>query len=419
VTVGQGTSRGHGRVPSRAAAWLAWVLGVVCVALGVLGLLYGARNDHSLVTTLTDLGPIAVLAVSFPVVGALIASYRPGNPLGWILCAIGFSEGLATFGGAYGTYALRTASGTMPGGSLAIWVGQWAWAPGAGLLATFLPLLFPDGRLPSRRWRPVAWLSAIPIVLISGVLAVRLWPLRGPALVDTSAEAPLGEPLGTVVLGSFLLMLGCGLACLAALAVRFRRARGIERQQLKWFLFACAITVPALVASQEVRLLSLPLFLAVPVAAGVAILRYRLYDIDRLISRTVSYGLLTGVLGLGYAGVVLLLGDLFGGVAREPPSWAIAGATLAVAALFRPARRRIQAAVDRRFNRRKYNTAKTIQAFSTRLREQIDLDELTTELLAVVDQTMEPTRVSFWLRPSPPGSSAPLCSEGRPTPWAY
>jgi hypothetical protein len=244
-------------------------------------------------------------------------------------------------------------------------------------------------------------------VLISGVLAVRLWPLRGPApaLVGTSAEAPLGEPLGSVVLGSFLLLLGCGLACLAALAVRFRRARGIERQQLKWFLFACAITLPALIASLEVRLLSLPLFLAVPVAAGVAILRYRLYDIDRLISRTVSYGLLTGVLGLSYAGVVLLLGDLFGGVAREPPSWAIAGATLAVAALFQPIHRRIQTAVDRRFNRRKYNTARTIQAFSTRLRQQIDLDELTTELLAVVDQTMEPTPASFWLRPSPPSSS--------------
>ena len=156
-----------------------------------------------------------------------------------------------------------------------------------------------------------------------------------------------------------------------------------------------------------------------PVAAGVAILRYRLYDIDRLISRTLVYGLLTALLGALYASVVLVLGQLFGGIGDKTPSWVVAGATLAVAALFQPARRRIQAAVDRRFNRRKYHAAKTIQAFSTRLREQIDLDTLTTELLAVVDQTMEPTRVSFWLRPSAPGSSGTPRSEARPTPWAY
>jgi uncharacterized membrane protein YbhN (UPF0104 family) len=142
-----------------------------------------------------------------------------------------------------------------------------------------------------------------------------------------------------------------------------------------------------------------------PAAVGLAILRYRLYDIDRLINRAVVYTTLTAVLGLGYAGAVLALGQLFGGVGERTPSWAVAGATLAVAALFQPARRRIQTAVDRRFNRRRYNTAKTIQAYSTRLREQLDLDTLATELLAVVDQTMEPTHVSFWLRPSPPGAS--------------
>jgi hypothetical protein len=148
-------------------------------------------------------------------------------------------------------------------------------------------------------------------------------------------------------------------------------------------------------------------------------LRYRLFDIDRLISRTLVYGLLTAVLGVVYAGVVLVLGQLFGGISAEPPSWAVAGATLTAAALFQPARRRIQTAVDRRFNRRKYNTAKTIEAFSTRLREQIDLDTLSTELLAVVDQTMEPTRVSLWLRPSPHSISGTSHTQTRPTPWAY
>jgi MFS family permease len=156
-----------------------------------------------------------------------------------------------------------------------------------------------------------------------------------------------------------------------------------------------------------------------PAAVGLAILRYRLYDIDRLINRTLVYATLTAVLGVGYAGAVLALGQLFGGVGERTPSWAVAGATLAVAALFQPARRRIQRAVDRRFNRSKYNTARTIQAFSTRLRDQIDLDTLSSELLAVVDQTMEPTRVSLWLRPSPHGSSGTAPRAPRPTHWAY
>ena len=157
----------------------------------------------------------------------------------------------------------------------------------------------------------------------------------------------------------------------------------------------------------------------VPIAIGVAVLRYRLYDIDRLINRTLVYGLLTALLAAVYAGLVLSIGQLSGAIGTEPPSWAVAGATLAVAALFQPARRRIQAVVDRRFNRRKYNAAQTIQAFSTRLRDQVDLDTLSSELLAVVDQTMEPTHVSFWLRSSPPGSSDTPRGEARPTTWAY
>jgi uncharacterized membrane protein YbhN (UPF0104 family) len=161
------------------------------------------------------------------------------------------------------------------------------------------------------------------------------------------------------------------------------------------------------------------IFPLVPISVGVAILRYRLYEIDRIINRTLVYGLLTALLAAVYAAVVLVLGQLFGGLSAEPPSWAVAGATLAVAALFQPARRRIQQAVDRRFNRRKYNAAKTIQAYSVRLRDQLDLDTLSAELLAVVDQTMQPTRVSLWLRPSAHGSSGTPRSEARPTTWAY
>jgi hypothetical protein len=161
------------------------------------------------------------------------------------------------------------------------------------------------------------------------------------------------------------------------------------------------------------------LLVGLPATVGLAILRYRLYDIDRLINRAVVYATLTAVLALGYAGAVLALGQLFGGVGERTPSWAVAGATLAVAALFQPARHRIQQAVDRRFNRRKYNAAKTIEAFSTRLREQVDLDTLSSELLAVIDQTMEPTQASVWLRPPPPAASGTTPSQARPTPWAY
>jgi hypothetical protein len=209
--------------------------------------------------------------------------------------------------------------------------------------------------------------------------------------------------LGAVLFG---VLAFCAIAAVASVVLRFRRSQGAERQQLKWFTYAALLAIlfqvvptplPAGVVSDVLFGLSI---VFIPVSAGVAILRYRLYDIDRLINRTLVYGLLTAILGLGYAGTVLVLGQLFGGVGAEPPSWAVAGATLTVAALFQPARRRIQQAVDRRFNRRKYDAVKTVEAFSGRLRDEIDLDTLSAELLAVVDYTVEPTAVSLWLRPS-------------------
>jgi hypothetical protein len=335
------------------------------------------------------------------VVGALIATHRPRNPIGWLFCAVGIFQGLIIATEAYSDYALRIAPGTVPGGLLTNWVAQWVWAPSVGLLVTFLPLLFPDGRLPSPRWRPVAWLSAFSIVLTCGLYGVLLWPLRAVVDRDPFELLPAGQAIVVNAAAPFMLL--CGLACLTALAVRFRQARGIERQQLKWLLFAAAITVVILSLSLSLvvnRLWLLPLAPAIPVAAGIAILRYRLYDIDRIISRTLIYGLLTALLAGVYSGAVLVLGQVFGGVGRDLPSWAVAGVTLAVAALFQPARRRIQAVVDRRFNRRKYDAAKTVEAFSVRLRHEVDLDALSAELLAVADQTMQPTMASLWLRPS-------------------
>jgi hypothetical protein len=276
--------------------------------------------------------------------------------------------------------------------------------------------LFPTGRLLSRRWRVVGWLAGVGMVLAAAGIALAPGPLGGePGPPVNPLGIPGAENLLRVVeaigLGAFGLAV---FASVASLIVRFRRARQVERQQLKWLSYAAvlvglaalfqivlfAIWGDTTVTSSLANGATTGSLACVPVATGIAILRHRLYDIDRLISRTLVYVLLTVVLGLGYAGLVLVLGQLFGGVTGNPPSWAVAAATLGVAALFQPARRRIQQAVDRRFNRRRYDTARTIEAFSVRLRDQLDLDTLIVELVAVVDQTMEPTKAFLWLRPS-------------------
>jgi hypothetical protein len=211
--------------PRRAqiGARLAWGLCAVSLTLVVLGLVYEAWT-HSLLAALANHAPNAVWAVSFPVVGALIATHRPRNPIGWLFCAVGVFQGLLIAAEAYSNYALRIAPGTVPGGLLANWVAQWVWAPSVGLLVTFVPLLFPDGRLPSPRWRPVAWLSALSIVLTCGLYGVLLWPLRAVVDRDPFELLPAGQAI--VVNAAFPFMVLCGLACLTALAVRFRRARG-------------------------------------------------------------------------------------------------------------------------------------------------------------------------------------------------
>ena len=390
----------------RAVVWAVWVVSALGVTLGALALVFGALHYGTLDAVLTGVVPQAMWAISFPLVGAVIAAHRPRNPLGWIFLVIGLSQGLVVFGYEYASYGFRTVPGMAPGGGLAVWVAQWAWAPGFGLALTFVPLLFPDGRLPSRRWRPVAWLAAISIVVITVLTAVVLWPWRGPALLAPDTVTQDTSAFDVIFFPAYGLMLGCGLACLTALLLRFRRARGVERQQLKWLLFACAVTITIVLVVQPGTtnqwklgtLLALPFFPAVPVAAGIAILRYRLYEIDRIINRTLVYGLVTAVLGLGYAAGSLLF-VLVTGAGSDPPSWLVAAATLAAAAVFRPVRRRIQAMVDRRFNRRRYQAAKIVEAFSTRLRDQVDLDSLSAELVAVADHTMEPTMLSLWLRP--------------------
>jgi hypothetical protein len=266
-----------------------------------------------------------------------------------------------------------------------------------------------------RRRAAVGWLAGTGMALL--VVSSALAP--GPIAGDPQAPAnPVGIPASKDLFNvaetvGVVTLLVAILGSVLSLIVRFRHARQVERQQLKWLSYAAVLV--GLAVLFQVLLLAVwgntaltnnlsnatltGALACVPVAVGIAILRYRLYDIDRLISRTLVYATLTLVLGLGYAGVVLMLGQLSGGVTRNPPSWAVAGATLAVAAQLQPARRRIQTLVDQRFNRRRYNAATTIEAFSARLRGEIDLDALTAELLAVVDQTMQPTTSSLWLRP--------------------
>ena len=346
----------------------------------------------------------ALIVLACAAVGLLITARRPGNVIGWIyaLVALVFATGL--FAGSY-------ASRPLPGRVWLALLPDLSWTASSPLGATLLLLLYPTGRPPSPRWLLVAWAAVVATVV--AVTASALMP--GPMTYLRGVENPLGLEWARWVL-NLLIQVAFGVIAVAlfaaagSLLLRWRRARGVERQQLKWLAYAAVMLVVVTIASSWLPdtlsiVMSTSMTLLFPVATGIAVVRYRLYDIDRLINRTLVYGLLTALLGAVYAGTVQVLGQVFGGVGGNPPSWAVAGATLAVAALFQPARRRIQAVVDRRFNRRRYDAAKMVDGFSARLRDEVDLDTLSAELLAVVDQTMQPTTASLWLRPTGPGNA--------------
>jgi hypothetical protein len=388
---------------TRRLAWALWAVAMLGLVLVVWfdQLVRRAGRPDLLVVTLDAVAPL-VGAVSTATVGAVLAGRRPRHPVGWLLLAFGLCLSTAGAALAYARY------GIADGG-----------APGAGLVAPYLPativtaiacnalilLLTPGGALPSPRWRWWAGVTAAtPVVLLLAVTVAR--PAGGP-LRRVGSPLDLGVldgRLRTAYQVAFAVTVLANVVATASLVVRFRRARGVERQQLRWVVLGTVVV--ALLSVVHLTALALGAYALAPLvgglnppilaaAIGAAILRYRLYDLDRIVSRTLAWGLLTVLLGGGYAAVVLVLGQLFGAGERTP-SWAVAGATLAAAALFQPARRRIQATVDRRFNRRRYHAAQTVQAFSARLREQVDLDTLEAELLAVVDQTVEPTRASLW-----------------------
>jgi hypothetical protein len=305
------------------------------------------------------------------------------------------------FAGNYGHYAL-THPGTLPGGRLAAMLQSVGAVALVALALVFL--VFPTGHLPSRRWRPVAW----ALLVIGCLLFVVLVLTPGPLLNGVPASQ---NPLGISVLRAmnlidplYMVLLGLVLLGLVSLLVRFRRARGDERQQLKWLPVGVALIVASFLVEEvgTPTVNALADLLAVAVLSGailVAMLKYRLYDIDRILNRTLVYAALTGLLGVIYTSGVFALSRLLDPADGES-ELAVAASTLAVAALFQPLRRRVQAAVDRRFNRRRFDAARTVETFSVRLRDAIDLDMLSAELLRVVDQTMHPTAVSLWLQPS-------------------
>jgi hypothetical protein len=406
--------------------WLAWGLGLASLALSALGIVFLVLSASTPIPQRFGFrGSDVTFALTFSTVGTVVAWRRPHNPVGWVFCAGGLVAAVVGVAVEYSVYAVLTRPGSLPLGAEVAWVADWSWWLLLGAVA-YVFLLFPDGRLLSRRWRPLAWLAGIGPTIMAVGTALSPGPLqefpvvRNPFGLEGLEDGGLVDLLGMLgVLGVLVPLVGAG----ASLVLRFGRARGEQRLQLKWIAYAAALAATVQATSIGTFLLGGPVPMAIevlvicalagiPVAAGIAILKYRLYDIDRIINRTLVYGLLTALLGATYAGMVLVLGQLFGGVTSDPPPWVIAGATLAVAALFQPARRRVQAAVDRRFNRRRYDAAKTIEAFSGRLRQQIDLDTLTAELLAVVDHTVEPTAVSLWLRPQAAPTGQPA-SRGR------
>ena len=401
---------------TRAAAWLAWSLGLLCVALLAFTLLLFAFNRaHPDADVWGPWVQETVVAVTFPALGLLILSRRPQHPIGWLFCGAGLVAGLDHLFGEYAIYAQQARPDSLPGGGFSAWIVTWLWVPFNALLV-YVALLFPDGRPPSERWRPVAWLVGIAVMV--GVTVAAFLPV--PVCNVCTIENPLGieglegvsDPVDALIEAFWYGVLG--LVAVASLYVRFRHAGGVERQQIKWLAYAASLVVFGTTLAYGVygatgvrwtwqvgiTLLAIGL-IATPIAVGIAISRYRLYEIDTLINRTLVYGALTAALALLYLGGVATTQAIFRALTgqEEQPQLAIVVSTLVIAALFTPLRRRIQGFIDKRFYRRKYDARKTLEEFGARLRDETDLAALSDDLVGVVGETMQPAHVSLWLRP--------------------
>ncbi len=388
----------------RAAAWLAWSACAFSLALLVAGIALSLQSLSSEgFTPHWLLSSLAVGFAAYPTVGALVVSRRPENAVGWLLCLGGLAITSWIFVDQYASYAMFSRSGSsLPGGEVAIYLTNMN--PGVHL-AIFVLLLFPDGRLPSRRWRPLVWLVGAGIAMYVVLGLGYLSPL--------GIELPRGvfEALSTLD----AVVLGVGIVgAVASVALRLWRARGEERQQIKWLLFAASVVVVGFlgfVLSSSLIFWGLTLlgFAAMPLGIGIAIWKHRLYDIDQIINRTLVYGALTALLAAGYFATIMALqgiGSLvfqvpFRAVFGQESALATVAATLAMAALFNPLRHRIQSFIDRSFFRNKYDAAKTLEAFSMKLRDETDLNALSDDLVGVVRETMQPAHVSLWLHADP------------------
>jgi hypothetical protein len=387
---------------ARAPRWLPWSLIALTMAAAVPAfvLLYVTDGTAGLLEQVV----YGIIFVGYGLIGAVIATRRPENAIGWVLLGVSVLTGLGFFGEQYGRHGLVSAPGSLPAAELVGWLGIWLWFPGIGLLLFGL-LLFPTGSVPSPRWRPVAWLTGIAVVTTSGVFA----------FAPSSPEDAIPNPFAVMPAGSVevleavfgIALLVAGLLCLGAPILRFRRSTGVERQQLKWFLYGGALLVVAFLLEplaaafpllRPVAGVAFPVALAaMPVAIALAILRYGLYEIDRIISRTIGYVLVTATLLVVYAVGVLVLTQLTLPLTGDE-TVAVAGSTLAVVALFRPARRRIQSAVDRRFYRSRYDAQHTLESFIGRVRGEVDVEQLCAELKGAAQSSLSPAAVSIWLR---------------------
>jgi hypothetical protein len=408
----------------RASSWFAWSLVALAVALlagGIalarttrspeLELPYGSVGDADYV--------VLALAnvLTFSVVGAIVASRHPRNPIGWIFSTVGLVTGLDALNHGYTEFWLASGWGSRSFGETAAWFGTWAWIVQTVAL-TFLLLLFPNGRLPSPRWWPAAWCAGLGISGFVVSYALDAGPLADfPQVVNPyGLDSPLVRIVG---IAGALVVVGSMVASAISVIVRARHAGRVERQQIKWLAYGGVVAVGTSLVAGAISIWSVTVsiavtnlaLLALPVFTGIAIVRYRLYDIDFLINRTLVYGFLTALLAAVYFGGVTATQTAFRALSgqQEQPQLAIVISTLVIAALFNPLRRRIQAFIDRRFYRRKYNARKTLDAFSARLRDETDLEALNAELVSVVRETMQPAHVSLWLRrPNP----APTGDEG-------
>jgi hypothetical protein len=394
----------------RAATRMAWSLWTITVALTALSALLVVLSLSHPDTPVFEWWFGNTFVVIDATVGAIVASRRPENPVGWLLCLSGVAVGASTFISQYAIYALLARPGALPAGEAAAWIASWSLPIIIGLQVSYLTL-FPTGRLPSRRWRPVAWLmvAAVVAAVISSALASdaymgSLGPIRNPLAISGFSE--VYEALSLTMFPLLYVV------ATSSLFVRLRHATGVERQQLKWLFYAAVGFALGVILVLLSGVLNTPtwfdrtanaVFLVssegIIVAIGIAILRYRLYDIDIIINRTLVYGSLTVALVALYFGGVVSLQRLFVLLTGERSTLAVVASTLLIAALFNPLRGRIQSFMDRRFYRSKYDARKTLEAFSAKLRDETDLEALSGDLVGVVGETMQPAHVTLWLRP--------------------